>query len=188
MRRTGLLRLRLATWVYPYTSNKTRSGGERFDVARRDKIFRNVYGVSRRSQPRTPLFDGKLAAMMPSKHLLHSSNTPGVSRGGHIADCGAEARSQANARKEYRRRRRGLRPRRSRDNALDPEHPLNAVPAPPRDALAAPLSLSRGTDSDTLTRMDLLINIDVPNLDQAVAFYEQAFGLTATRRLGAEAA
>lgn len=57
-----------------------------------------------------------------------------------------------------------------------------------RRLLAAPLSLSRGTDSDTLTRMDLLINIDVPNLDQAVAFYEQAFGLTATRRLGAEAA
>ncbi len=35
--------------------------------------------------------------------------------------------------------------------------------------------------------VDLLINIDVPNLDQAVAFYEQAFGLTVTRRLGTEA-
>ena len=35
--------------------------------------------------------------------------------------------------------------------------------------------------------MDLLINIDVPNLDQGVAFYEQAFGLTVTRRLGPEA-
>jgi len=34
--------------------------------------------------------------------------------------------------------------------------------------------------------MDLLINIDVPNLDQGVAFYEQALGLTVTRRLGAE--
>ena len=57
-----------------------------------------------------------------------------------------------------------------------------------RRLFAAPLSLSRGTNSDTLTRMDLLINIDVPNLDQAVAFYEQAFGLAVTRRLGAEAA
>jgi predicted enzyme related to lactoylglutathione lyase len=36
--------------------------------------------------------------------------------------------------------------------------------------------------------MDLLINIDVPNLAEAVAFYTQAFGLTVTRRLGAEAA
>ncbi len=34
--------------------------------------------------------------------------------------------------------------------------------------------------------MDLLINIDVPNLDQGVAFYEQAFGLSVARRLGAE--
>ncbi len=36
--------------------------------------------------------------------------------------------------------------------------------------------------------MDLLINIDVPNLDQGIAFYERAFGLAVTRRLGAEAA
>ena len=36
--------------------------------------------------------------------------------------------------------------------------------------------------------MDLLINIDVPDLAEAVAFYTQAFGLAVTRRLGAEAA
>ncbi len=36
--------------------------------------------------------------------------------------------------------------------------------------------------------MDLLINIDVPDLAEAVAFYTQAFGLTVTRRLGAEVA
>ena len=35
--------------------------------------------------------------------------------------------------------------------------------------------------------MDLLINIDVPDLAEAVAFYTQAFGLAVTRRLGAEA-
>ncbi len=34
--------------------------------------------------------------------------------------------------------------------------------------------------------MDLLINIDVPNLDQGVAFYERAFALIVTRRLGPE--
>ncbi len=34
--------------------------------------------------------------------------------------------------------------------------------------------------------MDLLINIDVPDLDRGVAFYAQAFGLAVTRRLGAE--
>jgi predicted enzyme related to lactoylglutathione lyase len=34
--------------------------------------------------------------------------------------------------------------------------------------------------------VDLLINIDVPNLDRGVAFYEQAFGLTVARRLGPE--
>jgi predicted enzyme related to lactoylglutathione lyase len=34
--------------------------------------------------------------------------------------------------------------------------------------------------------MDLLINVDVPDLDQAVSFYATAFGLVATRRLGAE--
>ena len=33
---------------------------------------------------------------------------------------------------------------------------------------------------------DLLINIDVPDLDRAVAFYSQAFGLAVTRRLGTE--
>jgi predicted enzyme related to lactoylglutathione lyase len=32
--------------------------------------------------------------------------------------------------------------------------------------------------------MDLLINIDVPDLDAAIAFYVDAFGLTVTRRLG----
>jgi predicted enzyme related to lactoylglutathione lyase len=36
--------------------------------------------------------------------------------------------------------------------------------------------------------MDLLINIDVPDLAEAIAFYTQAFGLTVTRRLGAEVA
>ena len=34
--------------------------------------------------------------------------------------------------------------------------------------------------------MDLLINIDVPDLERGVAFYQQAFGLTVTRRLGPE--
>ncbi len=32
--------------------------------------------------------------------------------------------------------------------------------------------------------MTLLINIDVPDLDAAIAFYGEAFGLTPTRRLG----
>lgn len=36
--------------------------------------------------------------------------------------------------------------------------------------------------------MDLLVNIDVPDLDRAVAFYTEAFGLAVTRRLGAGAA
>ncbi len=36
--------------------------------------------------------------------------------------------------------------------------------------------------------MDLLINIDVPCLARGIEFYENAFGLTVTRRLGAEAA
>jgi len=36
--------------------------------------------------------------------------------------------------------------------------------------------------------MDLLVNIDVPDLARAVAFYTGAFGLNVTRRLGAEAA
>jgi|SRR5271166_164647 len=36
--------------------------------------------------------------------------------------------------------------------------------------------------------MDLLLNIDVPNLAQGVAFYAEAFGLVVTRRLGAEVA
>jgi predicted enzyme related to lactoylglutathione lyase len=36
--------------------------------------------------------------------------------------------------------------------------------------------------------MDLLINIDVPNLAEAVAFYVRAFDLVVTRRLGAGAA
>ena len=36
--------------------------------------------------------------------------------------------------------------------------------------------------------MDLLINIDVPDLAEAIAFYTQAFGLAVTRRLGAEVA
>jgi predicted enzyme related to lactoylglutathione lyase len=34
--------------------------------------------------------------------------------------------------------------------------------------------------------MDLLVNIDVPDLAPAIAFYAEAFGLTITRRLGAE--
>ena len=33
--------------------------------------------------------------------------------------------------------------------------------------------------------MDMLVNIDVPDLAQATAFYMQAFGLTVTRRFGA---
>lgn len=36
--------------------------------------------------------------------------------------------------------------------------------------------------------MDLLVNIDVPDLARAIAFYAEAFGLTVSRRLGAEAA
>ena len=32
--------------------------------------------------------------------------------------------------------------------------------------------------------MDLLVNIDVPDLARAEAFYTQAFGLTPTRRFG----
>ncbi len=35
--------------------------------------------------------------------------------------------------------------------------------------------------------MDLLINIDVPDLAEAIAFYTQAFGLAVSRRLGTEA-
>lgn len=35
--------------------------------------------------------------------------------------------------------------------------------------------------------MDLLVNIDVPDLERATAFYTEAFGLAATRRLGAGA-
>jgi predicted enzyme related to lactoylglutathione lyase len=35
--------------------------------------------------------------------------------------------------------------------------------------------------------MDLLVNVDVPDLAEAVAFYTRAFGLTVARRLGAEA-
>lgn len=36
--------------------------------------------------------------------------------------------------------------------------------------------------------MDLLVNIDVPDLAAAVAFYTEAFGLVVSRRLGAEVA
>jgi predicted enzyme related to lactoylglutathione lyase len=36
--------------------------------------------------------------------------------------------------------------------------------------------------------MEMLVNIDVPDLIRAIAFYGEAFGLTVTRRLGAEAA
>ncbi|MBV8104290.1 MAG: VOC family protein [Hyphomicrobiales bacterium] len=36
--------------------------------------------------------------------------------------------------------------------------------------------------------MDLLINIDVPDLAKGIAFYTRAFGLAVSRRLGAEAA
>ena len=39
-----------------------------------------------------------------------------------------------------------------------------------------------------MNSMDLLVNIDVPDLAAAVAFYTAAFGLTVTRRLGPEAA
>jgi predicted enzyme related to lactoylglutathione lyase len=34
--------------------------------------------------------------------------------------------------------------------------------------------------------MDLLVNIDVPDLAEAEAFYTQAFGLTVSRRFGAD--
>jgi predicted enzyme related to lactoylglutathione lyase len=34
--------------------------------------------------------------------------------------------------------------------------------------------------------MDLLVNIDVPDLAHAVAFYSEAFGLIVTRRFGAK--
>lgn len=34
--------------------------------------------------------------------------------------------------------------------------------------------------------MQLLLNIDVPDLEQAAAFYRSAFGLTESRRLGQE--
>ena len=34
--------------------------------------------------------------------------------------------------------------------------------------------------------MDLLVNIDVPDLARAEAFYTQAFGLTVSRRFGAD--
>jgi predicted enzyme related to lactoylglutathione lyase len=36
--------------------------------------------------------------------------------------------------------------------------------------------------------MDLLVNVDVPDLAAAIAFYGNAFGLTVTRRLGAHVA
>jgi predicted enzyme related to lactoylglutathione lyase len=36
--------------------------------------------------------------------------------------------------------------------------------------------------------MDLLVNIDVPDLSRALAFYRDAFGLTLTRRFGATGA
>jgi predicted enzyme related to lactoylglutathione lyase len=36
--------------------------------------------------------------------------------------------------------------------------------------------------------MDLLVNIDVPDLAEGIAFYTRAFGLNVTRRLGAEVA
>jgi len=36
--------------------------------------------------------------------------------------------------------------------------------------------------------MDVLINIDVPDLAAAIAFYSEAFGLTVARRLGAHVA
>ena|SRR5271165_235869 len=42
--------------------------------------------------------------------------------------------------------------------------------------------------SVSLIGMDLLINVDVPDLARGIAFYTQAFGLTVTRRLGAGAA
>ena len=36
--------------------------------------------------------------------------------------------------------------------------------------------------------VNLLINVDVPDLAAAVAFYTEAFGLTVTRRFGADGA
>jgi predicted enzyme related to lactoylglutathione lyase len=36
--------------------------------------------------------------------------------------------------------------------------------------------------------MDLLVNIDVPDLGRAVAFYTEAFGLIVSRRFGVESA
>jgi len=58
------------------------------------------------------------------------------------------------------------------------------VRADSKKALA--FRLFAGTPSARLRGMDLLINIDVPNLGKGVAFYAQAFGLVVTRRLGAE--
>ena len=36
--------------------------------------------------------------------------------------------------------------------------------------------------------MRILVNIDVPDLEQAIAFYQDAFGLVLHRRLGPQAA
>jgi predicted enzyme related to lactoylglutathione lyase len=36
--------------------------------------------------------------------------------------------------------------------------------------------------------MDLLVNIDVPDLSRAIAFYRESFGLTVTRRFGTDGA
>jgi len=36
--------------------------------------------------------------------------------------------------------------------------------------------------------VDLLVNVDVPDLVAAIAFYQGAFGLTVTRRFGADGA
>ena len=42
--------------------------------------------------------------------------------------------------------------------------------------------------ASTLVAMDLLVNIDVSDIVRAITFYTEAFGLTVTRRLGAEGA
>ena len=42
--------------------------------------------------------------------------------------------------------------------------------------------------ASTLVAMDLLVNIDVSDIVRAITLYTEAFGLTVTRRLGAEGA
>src|SRR5690349_1307383 len=45
--------------------------------------------------------------------------------------------------------------------------------------------LANGSAERRVVAMDLLVNIDVPDLARAVTFYTEAFGLVVTRRFGA---